>query len=149
MNLSPEDEAAYNKEYLVAKNLRDEALYLGDQTKAEKHWQTIGALYLKYAARELLAPAENGDQELEFGWVSEVVDNNSAPIEFVPTNGAHLNTNRSVAVADNYYWNESMADCPLGVKVQLLGAGGVAVYAHYHGDPFWEAWAPLPKRRPK
>lgn len=69
--------------------------------------------------------------------------------EPLPTNGAHLNTNRSVAVADYYYWNENMADCPLGVKVQLLGAGGVAVYAHYHGDPFWEAWAPLPKRRPK
>lgn len=59
-----------------------------------------------------------------------------------------INSAHTAAVDQTYFWNENMADCPLGVKVQLLGAGGVAVYAHYHGDPFWEAWAPLPKRRP-
>ena len=71
------------------------------------------------------------------------------PMPDVAPSNFHLNNHRSVAVSNEVYWNENMADCPLGVKVQLLGAGGVAVYAHYHGDPFWEAWAPLPKRRPK
>lgn len=59
-----------------------------------------------------------------------------------------LNTDRTVAVAQSYYW-QPMADCPRGVKVQLLGAGGVAVYAIYDGkDPFWVNWAPLPSRPP-
>lgn len=61
----------------------------------------------------------------------------------------HLNSNKSVAVADDYYWNENMKDCPRGTKVQLLGAGGVAAYGLYFGDAFWESWAPLPKRRGK
>lgn len=59
-----------------------------------------------------------------------------------------LNTDRTVAVATDYYWNEDMRTCPLGAKVQLLGVGGVASYGNYNGrDPFWVAWAPLPKRR--
>ena len=59
-----------------------------------------------------------------------------------------INSEGTVAVDQNYYWNEDMSKCPVAVKVQLLGAGGVAQYATYNGkDPFWIAWAPLPKRR--
>jgi hypothetical protein len=60
-----------------------------------------------------------------------------------------LNADQTVAVATDVFWNEDMSTCPRGAKVQLLGAGGVAVYGDYHGDPFWQAWAPLPKRRRK
>lgn len=60
-----------------------------------------------------------------------------------------LNSDRTVAVATDYCWNEDMDACPRGVKVQLLGVGGVASYGTYNGrDPFWVAWAPVPKRRP-
>ena len=63
--------------------------------------------------------------------------------------GHKLNTDQTVAVSTDVYWNEDMNQAPRGVKLQLLGAGGVAVYCEYHGDPFWQAWAPLPKRRPR
>jgi len=40
-----------------------------------------------------------------------------------------------------------MHNCPRSVKVQLLGAGGVAIYGTHDGkDPFWQGWAPLPRR---
>jgi hypothetical protein len=58
-----------------------------------------------------------------------------------------LNTDRTVAVATDYFWNEDMGTCPRGAKTQLLGVGGVATYGNYNGDAFWVAWAPLPKRR--
>ena len=59
---------------------------------------------------------------------------------------ATLNRDRTVAVDPDYYW-QPMATCPLGVKVQLLGLGGVATYGQYlRGDTFWQGWAPLPKR---
>ena len=59
-----------------------------------------------------------------------------------------LNSTKTVAVSTTQFW-EPMDTCPRGVKVQLLGAGGVAVYGLYDGrTEFWEAWAPLPKRRP-
>lgn len=58
-----------------------------------------------------------------------------------------LNADQTVAVATDVFWNEDMSTCPRGAKVQLLGAGGVAVYGDYHGDPFWVGWCPLPKRR--
>ena len=60
-----------------------------------------------------------------------------------------LNADQTVAVATDVFWNEDMSACPRGAKVQLLGAGGVAVYGDYHGDPFWVGWCPLPKRRRK
>ena len=63
--------------------------------------------------------------------------------------GHKLNADQTVAVATDVFWNEDMTTCPRGAKVQLLGAGGVAVYGDYHGDPFWQAWCPLPKRRRK
>lgn len=57
-----------------------------------------------------------------------------------------LNTDATVAVATDYYW-QPIETCPTSVKVQLLGVGGVATYGVYHGDKFWTDWAPLPKRR--
>ena len=58
-----------------------------------------------------------------------------------------LNSNRDVAVANDYHWDENMEACPRGVKVQLLGRGGVATHGQYTGEPFWVGWTPLPKRR--
>jgi hypothetical protein len=58
-----------------------------------------------------------------------------------------LNSTGEVAVDQSYYWNEDMKTCPIGAKVQLLGAGGVATHGHYDGDKFWVGWTPLPKRR--
>ena len=60
-----------------------------------------------------------------------------------------LNADQTVAVATDVFWNEDMSTCPRGTKCQMLGEGGVAVYGTYNGDPFWQAWAPLPKRRPR
>ena len=60
---------------------------------------------------------------------------------------AGFNRDRTVAVDPDYFW-QPMATCPQGVKLQLLGAGGVATYGHYlRGDSFWRGWAPLPKTR--
>ena len=69
----------------------------------------------------------------------------SAP---APLEGAFkLNTAGTAAVSTTQYW-EDMATCPRGVKVQLLGAGGVAAYGMWDGKTkFWEGWAPVPKRR--
>lgn len=50
-----------------------------------------------------------------------------------------------VAVDQNYFW-QPIETCPRGVKVQLLGQGGVAMYGTYNGrDTFYTAWAALPK----
>lgn len=75
----------------------------------------------------------------------------SPPTPAPPRPQAHrLNADRTVAVATDVFWNEDMATCPRGAKVQLLGAGGVASYGVYNGrDPFWVGWAPVPKRREK
>lgn len=59
-----------------------------------------------------------------------------------------INTDRTVAVAIDYFWIPIDKETPRGVKIQLLGAGGVAMYTHYNGvDPFFTHWAPLPKRK--
>lgn len=51
----------------------------------------------------------------------------------------------TVAVDHNYFW-QRIDTCPRGVKVQLLGTGGVAMYGTYNGkDKFYTHWAPLPK----
>lgn len=71
-----------------------------------------------------------------------------AASRLVAAEAYRLNTTGSVAVATDTYWNEDMTTCPRGAKVQLLGAGGVAAYGSYHGDPFWVGWAPVPRRRP-
>lgn len=60
-----------------------------------------------------------------------------------------MNTEGTVAVAIDTYWLPINDDTPRGVKLQLLGKGGVATYAMWDGkNPFWTDWAPLPKRRP-
>lgn len=61
--------------------------------------------------------------------------------------GHRLNADQTVTVATDVFWNEDMATAPRGTKCQLLGAGGVATYGVYNGDPFWIGWCPLPKRR--
>ena len=61
--------------------------------------------------------------------------------------GYTLNSARTVAVSGTQYW-EPMETCPRGVKVQLLGQGGVATYAAFDGRSlFWTGWAPLPRNR--
>lgn len=55
-----------------------------------------------------------------------------------------LNTDDTVAIDRGYKWNPDMSTCPRNAKVQLLGAGGVAHYGIYKGEPFWIKWAPLP-----
>lgn len=60
-----------------------------------------------------------------------------------------LNRDGTVAVDHEYFWRP-MDTCPLGVKVQLLGEGGVPCYGPYDGkDKFWKFWAPLPKVPPQ
>tara|TARA_R110002126_G_scaffold54971_7_gene148373 strand:+ start:1244 stop:1429 length:186 start_codon:yes stop_codon:yes gene_type:complete len=58
-----------------------------------------------------------------------------------------IKINEGIAVDHEYFW-QSMQSCPAEVKVQLLNAGGVAVYGTWDGKSnFWQAWAPLPKKR--
>lgn len=60
----------------------------------------------------------------------------------------HAITKDGAACIDpDYYWRDIDQHTPRGVKLQLLGAGGVAIYAIYDGDTFWKKWAPLPKER--
>lgn len=63
-----------------------------------------------------------------------------------------LNGDQTVAVSANtngQVWIPIGSDTPKGVKLQLLGQGGVAVYGVWNGkDNFWTHWAPVP-RRPK
>jgi len=58
-----------------------------------------------------------------------------------------INSTGTAAVATDYYWIPIDEHTPRGVKLQLLGKGGVAQYSNYHGDSFWSHWAPLPKRK--
>ena len=65
-----------------------------------------------------------------------------------PDTGMKLNSNKTVAVSTEVYWIEDMTSCPRGVKVQLLGAGGVAQYGTYDGkNPFWKKWQSVPRNR--
>jgi UDP-N-acetylglucosamine enolpyruvyl transferase len=65
----------------------------------------------------------------------------------IPVSTHKLNADQTVAVATDVYFNPDMSTAPRGVKLQLIGEGGVAVYGTYNGDPFWQEWAPVPKRR--
>jgi len=58
-----------------------------------------------------------------------------------------INATQTAAVATDYYWIPIDENTPRGVKLQLLGKGGVAHYGTYHEAQFWTHWAPLPKRR--
>ena len=58
-----------------------------------------------------------------------------------------LNRDATVAVSPTYTYNEDMSQAPRGVKLILLGRGGVAQLSEYNGrDPFWIGWAALPRR---
>ena len=57
-----------------------------------------------------------------------------------------LNNKHNVAVSTEVRLSKDMTACPRGCKVQLLGKGGVLVYANYDLNPFWVEWAPLPAR---
>ena len=60
-----------------------------------------------------------------------------------------INQTEAVAVATEYYL-QPMETCPVGVKVQLMNPGGVLVYGEYNGrNKCWQAWAPLPRRKPE
>jgi hypothetical protein len=60
----------------------------------------------------------------------------------------HKIKDNEVAVSTDYFWDEDMSACPVGVKVQLLNEGGVAIYGRYStSDTGWRGWAPLPKKR--
>lgn len=57
-----------------------------------------------------------------------------------------LNRDKTVAVDLKNEW-QPMSTCPLAARVQLLGAGGVAVYGSWDGkSTFWRGWHPLPRR---
>lgn len=72
------------------------------------------------------------------------------PIFTSPAGTHKLNNDHSVAVSTDVFWNEDMTTCPRGVKVQLLGRGGCAIYGTYDGkDLFYIGWAPVPRRRPR
>ena len=59
----------------------------------------------------------------------------------------HINNAGTAVVSNVYYW-QPMSTCPLGVKVLLLGQGGVASIGNYNGkERFWKGWSPLPKVR--
>ena len=73
----------------------------------------------------------------------------AAKCEPNPRAGFQLNNERSVAVALDYYWMPVGPDTPRGVKLQLLGRGGVATHGLWDGrSTFWTHWTPLP-RMPK
>lgn len=56
-----------------------------------------------------------------------------------------INTAGTVAIDPNYYWRPIGSNTPRGVKLQLLGKGGVAVYGLWDGkNNYWTHWAPLP-----
>jgi hypothetical protein len=58
----------------------------------------------------------------------------------------HLNTDKTVAVGEHEFYD--MDTCPRGVKVLLLGPGGVATLASYDGhDTQWQGWFPVPRKR--
>lgn len=58
----------------------------------------------------------------------------------------HISSHATPVAVDHGNEWQPMDTCPRGVKVQLLGKGGVAIYGIFHTDPFWEGWAPLPCR---
>lgn len=69
---------------------------------------------------------------------------------FEPRDQVRISGDGAAAVDHSYYWRDIDSNTPRGVKLQLLGAGGVAIYGSYDGkDAFWKKWAPLPKVRPE
>lgn len=59
-----------------------------------------------------------------------------------------VNSDKTAAVSTDAEFLP-MSTCPRGVKVILLGAGGVATIGQYDGkEPFWKGWHPM-LRKPK
>ena len=65
------------------------------------------------------------------------------------TRSVTVNTAESIAVDRDYYFDPDMLGCPLGVKVQLLNEGNVAVYGTVSSTTrnLWNGWAPMPRIR--
>jgi len=63
-----------------------------------------------------------------------------------------LDSTKAAVVSTDYYWIPIDASTPTGVKILLLGRGGVASLGQYFHRPnetqFWDFWAPLPKKKP-
>ena len=63
-----------------------------------------------------------------------------------------LDSTKAAVVSNDYYWIPIDASTPTGVKILLLGRGGVASLGQYFHRPnetqFWDFWAPLPKKKP-
>ena len=63
-----------------------------------------------------------------------------------------LDSTRTAVVSQDYYWIPIDHTTPTGVKILLLGRGGVASLGQYVHRPnetqFWDFWAPLPRKRP-
>lgn len=60
------------------------------------------------------------------------------------TGSYKLNSDQTVAVSLEVPWL-SMATCPKGAKVLLLGGGGAAALGTWDGkNTFWKGWFPLP-----
>jgi hypothetical protein len=63
-----------------------------------------------------------------------------------------LDSTKAAVVSNDYYWIPIDHTTPTGVKVLLLGRGGVASLGQYFHRPgetqFWEFWAALPRKRP-
>lgn len=60
-----------------------------------------------------------------------------------------INADNTAAVSQHVYWLDDMENCPRGVNLFLLGAGGKPACSVYNGDPFWVGWFPALKRRSK
>jgi len=63
-----------------------------------------------------------------------------------------LDSTKAAVVSTDYYWIPIDHTTPTGVKILLLGRGGVASLGQYVHRPnetqFWDFWAPLPKKKP-
>jgi hypothetical protein len=66
-------------------------------------------------------------------------------------NKFRLDSTKAAVVANDYYWIPINASTPTGVKILLLGRGGVASLGQYVHRPgqtqFWTHWAALPRKR--
>lgn len=63
-----------------------------------------------------------------------------------------LDSTRTAMVDDSYFW-QPIRTAPLGVKLQLLTDGGVAIHGKLtnrdRAAGFYKGWTPLPKIPPQ